>query len=122
MGKEYKPYKVNVGDTVVVRRREVKGIIFYCCSVKQRNYDGTMSYFQRRLKFRKGVEIKDNTRIKINSMFENLIKNPKDEYNPIMTLMIMDFEIIDEKDTANEALENYREDIFNEETFDDIFF
>lgn len=122
MAREHKPYKINIGDIILVRRREIKGIIFYCCSVKQRNYDGTSTYFYKRLKFKKGVELQDNTKIKINSMFENLIKNPKDEFNPIMNLMILDFDIIEDKISDDEALENYQDEIFNEESFDDIFF
>lgn len=121
--KTRKPYKVNIGDTIKIKRKEIDGKMYYSTSVNQKQFDGTKKYYNKRLNFRKGVSIPNDTRIKILDMFENMWDNPKDPYNPVSILMILDYEIIkNSEQIEEEALEEYREDIFGEEDLNSSLF
>lgn len=119
-----KSHKVNVGDTIKVKRTEINGRMFYSTSVTQKQFDGTKKFYNKRLNFKKGVSVPNNTKIKIINMLENLFDNPKDPYNPLSILMITDFEIVkNNEQIEKEALEDYREDIFGDEDLSsDLFF
>lgn len=121
--KSKKPYKVNIGDTIKIKRTEINGRMFYSTSVTQKQFDGTKKYYNKRLNFKKGVSIPNDTRIKILDMFENMWDNPKDPYNPVSILMILDYEIIkNSEQIEKDALEEYRDDVFgDEELSSDLF-
>lgn len=98
---------------------------FYKIQVTQKNYDGIKSKWYKSISFRKGTEPIDTTGngidIIIKRAFETLRENPKDPYNPISTIMIMEYENPKrEEEVQNEALNEFRDNLYENEneTFD----
>lgn len=120
-----KTYKVNLGDTIVVRRTDVetegKIFSFYYTTVAKKEY-GSTKYYKKILKFKKGISLKDKTTIKINDMFEDAMMNKKDRYNAIWCLVILDFEIIMENDNnSQQAILDYQQNISENKEENDMY-
>lgn len=111
--KQNRPYKIMVGDTIRVFRREVdyngKTLVFYSTPIKKKEYDGTFNYYYKNIKFRKGVDLQNKCTIKINNMFEDVSKNTKDNYNPIWSLFISDYELVEE--SSSDTIIQYNKQI-----------
>ena len=104
-----KSYKIEVGDTIKVTKKIVNGYTFYTTRVPQKNIDGKTEFFSKYLQFKKDVQIVDGERITIKRMMENLRKNPRDPFNPISSLMILDFDKEKTEDKAEqEAIDEYK--------------
>lgn len=73
------------------------------------------------LQFKKGVELPNETDIIIKKAYENFRPNPKDQYNPVMYLMVTDFEIQERQEQLEEqAYEKFQETLNQSEIqFDD---
>lgn len=102
-----KVYKIEIGDTITVFRRDItyqngNQQTFYSSAIKQKQQDGTDKFFYKPIRFKKGVEIKNKSKIKINSMFENIRENPNDKYNAIYELFIMDYDLVSDGDAYQE--------------------
>ena len=96
----HKPYKVMEGDSVFVRRTDVvskSGVpyTFYSINIPVKVGE-KKEQFKKEIQFKQGVDLKDNTKIKIISMFEKVRNDPHTRYYPVWGLFISDFEIIDE--------------------------
>lgn len=103
-------YKIKSGLRYRVWRRDLNDRTYYNIIVKQKNYDGTESTWYRPVTFKKGVEVANETDIIIKSGFENLRNNPKDKYNPITSIMITEFETLENKEKIQEkAFEDYKQ-------------
>lgn len=81
-----KPYKIFVS--------EYNGYKFYKIRLTQKMYDGTEFKYYQPVKFKKGIEVENETTIKILNAIENDKPNPKDKYSFIREYMILDFETI----------------------------
>lgn len=88
-----RPYKIMLGDTIVVNRKDVREYTFYTTTVRQKLQDGTETRLEKRLSFPKDTSLADGTRIIIKDMIENGYK-PKNSYDVQWSLFISDFEII----------------------------
>ena len=85
--------------------------MFYKIGVIQTLPDGQKLKGYKPVKFKKGVEVADKTRIKIKQAFENFYKKG---YDYVLYLQINEFEILDDKiNEYNESLQ--------EVDVDDIF-
>ena len=113
-------YKVEPGDNLVIYRQDINGISYYKAMVTKTNQDGTKSRFYKELRFKKGVEIANKTMIKVNDFFEDIRQNPRDKYNPIFSLVILDFEIVENPFDKTTAISNYNNNQNNE--IDDSYF
>jgi hypothetical protein len=115
------PYKIEIGDEIMVFRNEYSGYVYYKAMIQKKNYDNTKDIFYKPLYFRKGVNLEDRTIIKIKDMFEDVRKNPKDKYTPIWSLFILDFDIMPNqvKDKSS-AIEEYNNQV-NSVDIDDVF-
>ena len=113
-------YKVEPGDNLVVYRQDINGISYYKTMVTKTNQDGTKSRFYKEIRFKKGVEITNKTMIKVNDFFEDIRQNPRDKYNPIFSLVILDFEVLENPFDKTTAISNYNNNQNNE--IDDSYF
>lgn len=119
--KHERHYKVEVGDTIIVYKSEILNNVYYKTMITKKNQDGTKTRFYKDLKFRSGVNLENKTAIKINSMFEDVRPNPKDKYNPIYFLVILDFEIVENPFDKNDAIKTYNNEV-NDKEVDDSYF
>lgn len=107
--KKSRSYKIEVGDKIKIHRKDINGRPIYSTRVKQKLLDGTMRYFSKTLNFKSDVNIVDGEIILIKKMFENIRENPKDPYNPIFSLFILDFDKIKSKSSEEEqAINEYK--------------
>lgn len=88
-----RPYKIMLGDTITVNRKDVRKYTFYTTTVRQKFQDGTETHLEKKLTFPKGTDIPDGTQIKIIDMFENGYK-PKNSYDVQWSLFIAEYEIV----------------------------
>ena len=88
-----RPYKIMLGDTITVNRKDVREYTFYSTSVRQKLQDGTEIHLEKKLSFPKDTDIPDGTQIKIIDMFENGYK-PKNSYDVQWSLFIAEYEIV----------------------------
>lgn len=83
---------------------------YYKIQVTQKNYDNSVDKFYEEVRFKKGVEIPNQTDIIIKTAYENCRKNPADIYNPIFYLLIVDFEQIESQEQITKnALDEFNE-------------
>lgn len=99
-------YRTEVGDTVRIYRSEYNGRMFYKIMQPQKDGEGNTVKFYKEISFKKGVEVQDKTDIKILKMMENLRKNPKDPYHPISSLLILEFEIQENREQQKSNAQN----------------
>jgi hypothetical protein len=105
MEEEQKPkkyYKVEAGDTVTVHRREAGGYVYYSLCFKKKNQNGEDTYIYKKIRFKGGADIPDKTKIRIYDFFEDGYK-PENSYDTIWSLVITDYEIV------NDAIKEYQE-------------
>lgn len=88
-----RPYKIMLGDTITINRKDVREYTFYTTTVRQKFQDGTETHLEKKLTFPKGTDIPDGTQIKIIDMFENGYK-PKNSYDVQWSLFIAEYEIV----------------------------
>lgn len=110
-------YKIMAGKKYRVFKSEYNGKVFYKIQMQQKNFDDTISTYYRPIMFKKDVELANETDIIIKKAFETLRENKNDKYNPISSLFIQDFITInEEEERQNLALENYRNNLIETET------
>lgn len=113
---EDRHYRLKAGKVYTIKRVDVewndKIIHNYTIGFGKQN-KGKTEYFYKHIRFGVGkeVELKNNTKILINSFFEDCRKNPKDKYNDIFDIVITDFEVVEEPSDENENLIEYQSNI-----------
>ena len=109
-------HKLEAGRKIRVFKSTYNDKNYYRVQVKQKNYDGTEETFYVPLQFKRGVELENQTDIIIKEAYENMRKNPKDEYNPIYYLMITDFEIQErEEQIQAQAFKDFQDNLYANE-------
>lgn len=104
-------YKIQSGREYVVNRQDFNGKTFYSINVRKKNRDDTETFAKKGIRFAGGADIKDKTKIKILSGFEDFYFKKGDKYNAIFSLVITNYEITGQSEEAiNQAY-----DIFNTE-------
>lgn len=102
-------------------RKDFNGKTFYNIIVNQKEYDGTESRYYIPVTFKKGIEVQNQTDIKIIKGIENLrannnVEDSKKPYSPIFSYMILEFETIErEEQKKNEALEKFYDNLTENE-------
>ena len=106
------PYKINIGDTILIERSDVdwKGhtLTFYKTPINTM-INGKEETFYKQIYFKKDVDLLNGTKIVIKNMFEAM--RHKDKYNDTFGLRIVDFDIADQ--TTPQAVQEYRQQIMN---------
>ena len=95
--------KIEPNHKYRIWRKDYNGKTFYNILITQKEYDGSESKYYVPVTFKKGVEVNNETDIKIYKAIENLRKNNNVEdkykpYCPIFSYMITDFEIVERKE------------------------
>ena len=101
-------YKIELGDTIIVHRRDYNGFTFYSTNIKKKHADGTEMYLTKKLSFPKGTDIADGTKIKIKTMFEDGYI-PKNSYDTVWVLFIIEWEVV-ENDNAFQDYNKSKQD------------
>lgn len=113
---EDRHYKIKCGNEYFVRKKSINRgdyVInnYYIPCIKKMN-NRNLTYYKK-VRFKSGVELKDNTKILIKSMFEDVQDNPNDKFNPIWHLFVMDFDIVQEPDDVTGAILDYQGNLEN---------
>lgn len=111
---EDRHYKIQCGKVYYVRKSEYEYngeiVANYKIPVLKKVNNRDMTFYKK-VRFKNGVDIKDNTQILILNMFEDVMQNKKDPYNPIWHIMITDFEVVEEPDDTTDAIMEYQNNI-----------
>jgi len=103
-------YKINENSTYKIHKRVINDRTFYNIYIAQTKYDGTKEIFSRQVKFAKCNPPEDEQYIKINCGFESDYIGTKDPYNPIMTIVITDYEVVESPEKIQqEAFAEYNQ-------------
>ena len=121
---DYIGYKITAGKKIRVFKKEYNGRVYYNVQMQQKNLDETVVKYYRPVTFKKGVTLDDpdgkGIDIIIHKGFENLRPNAKDPYNPITTIMITDFEVVERQEQKEaEAYDMFQENL-NENEMESI--
>lgn len=116
-----RPYKIMLGDSIIVYRTEYNNNVYYKTMITKKKQDNTKERFYKEIRFRKGVNLPNKSMIKIKNMFEDVRNNPKDAYNPIFSLVILDFDIVENPFDKSEAITSYNNNALSEEIDDSYF-
>lgn len=95
-----KPYKIQIGDIIKIHREKKtkngRSYMFYKTYVEKNNYDGTTILGEKIIRFKTGVEVKNNALILVKDMFEDFWKDPREKFKPtIWSIFILDFELVE---------------------------
>lgn len=107
-------YKVEVGDYVIIHKKTFGEYNFYSINLGKKKPDGQYEYYPKSVMFKKGTDLEDGTRIRILDFFEDVRKNKRDLYNPIWSLFILDYEII-QTPSEGTAFEDFQNSLDSEE-------
>lgn len=115
-------YKISPDKKYRIYRNEYNNIFYYYVIVQQKNYDGTKVKFKLPVSFKRGVEVPNETDIIIKKGIENLRENKLDKYNPIHTIMITEFETVEnEEKKEQEAYNDFRDNLEENKNNDDVY-
>lgn len=105
---EYIIYKVSTKNWHKVYKTSYNGKDFYKLLIVQEKYDGTTTSYYKPISFKKTLTPpQDGSVIRIKQGIENLYTNNKDKYNPISSILILDYEL-------KENVEQKKENAYNE--------
>lgn len=105
---EYIIYKVSTKNWHKVYKTSFKGKDFYKLLIVQKKYDGTTNSYYKPISFKKTLTPpQDGSVIRIKQGIENLYTNNIDKYNPISSILILDYEL-------KENVEQKKENAYNE--------
>lgn len=107
-------YKIVAGRKYRVFKNTVNDVNYYKICISQKNYDGTTERFYKDIRFKKGVDIKNESDIIINEAYENYRRNPKDKYNGISYLNITNFTLCETEEQQREQAYSDYQDTLNE--------
>ena len=121
--------KIETNHKYRIWRKDYNGSTFYNILVEQKQYDGTKKKYYIPVTFKKGVEVQNETDIKIISGIENLrdnnyVDDKKKPYSPIFSYMITEFETLErEEQVIQNAYDDFRENLNENEqvNIDDDF-
>lgn len=113
---EDRHYKVKAGRVYTIKRIDVewKDTVIHNYSIGfPKKIKGNTQYFYKTIRFGVGkvVELKNNTKILINSFFEDCRRNPRDKYVDIFDIVITDYEVVEEPSDENENLIEYQNNV-----------
>lgn len=120
---EYIIYKISTKNWHKVYRSSYNGKDFYKLLINQKNYDGTTVNYYKPVSFKKSLTPPQNgSIIRVKKAIENLYTNNIDKYNPISTLLVLDYELKEDEEQKKEnAYDEFSQTLAeNEETKEKI--
>ena len=104
---EYIIYKVSTKNWHKVYKTSFKGKDFYKLLIVQTKYDGTTTSYYKPISFKKTLTPpQDGSVIRIKQGIENLYTNNIDKYNPISSILILDYELKENVEQKKENADN----------------
>lgn len=110
-------YKVMPNHKYRVWRKDYNNQTFYNIMVQQKQYDNQVKKYYIPITFKKGIEVANETDIKIIKAIENIRENKLvDEknraYYPVFSYMITEFETLErEEQTIQNAYDEFRDNL-----------
>lgn len=120
---EYIIYKISTKNWHKVYRSSYNEKDFYKLLINQKNYDGTTVNYYKSVSFKKSLTPPQNgSIIRVKKAIENLYTNNIDKYNPISTLLVLDYELKEDEEQKKEnAYDEFSQTLAeNEETKEKI--
>lgn len=109
---EYISYRINTSNKYMVFKSSFGGKDYYKICFEKKNQDDSKTKIYRNLKFINCEPPRDRDFIRIKKAFEDNYIDPKNRYNDVCILCVMDYEIFkDEEKLREEALENFHRTI-----------
>ena len=114
-------HKIEAGKKVRIFKNTYNDKNFYKIQITQTNYSTKeKEKFYEQVVFKRGVDLPNETDIIIKCAYENCRQNPKDPYNPIMYLNIIDFEQLESQEQLEEkAYDEFRDNLNDIEISDE---
>lgn len=114
-----RPYNIMIGDVVYVKRQDVdykdRELTFYKIQITKGSGD-EQEKFYKPAKFRKGVSLENNAKIRLLDFFENC--RHLDKYHDEFGLMILEFELVTSEETTIDAINEYKNEV-NDSDYDE---
>lgn len=105
MQEERQPYKINIGEIYKIRRKDIdkgeKHYTFFTIPVTKKDKSGNNVSGEKNVNLINGQDIQNGQKIKILDMFEDFYKK---DYTTIFTLVITEYELIDDDEDSNESI------------------
>ena len=105
MQEERQPYKINIGEIYKIRRKDIdkgeKHYTFFTIPVTKKDKSGNNVGGEKNVNLINGQDIQNGQKIKILDMFEDFYKK---DYTTIFTLVITEYELIDDDEDSNESI------------------
>ena len=115
---EYISYRINTANKYVVYKTSYSGKDFYKISFDKKNSDGSKTKIYRMLKFVNCEPPEDRDVIRIRKAFEDNYIDPKNKYNDVCVIAVMDYEKFeDEEKLQKEAFENFHRTLEENEDY-----
>ena len=116
---EYISYKVNTTNKYMVFKSTYGGKDFYKIQLEKKNKDNTSFKFYRNLKFVNCEPPQDRDMIRIRKAFEDNYIDPKNKYNDVCVIVVMDYEKFeDEEKLKEQAFDNFHRAMEENEIMD----
>lgn len=114
-------HKIEAGKKYRVWKSTYNDRNYYKIQIVQTEYDNTKSKYYINLQFKKNVELENQTDIIIHKAFENFRPNPSDKYNPIVYLMVTEFEVCErEEQVQAKAYADFQQNLYENELGDEV--
>lgn len=120
---EYIIYKVSTKNWHKIYKSSYNGKDFYKLLIIQKKYDGTTTNYYKPVSFKKTLTPpQDGSIIRVKQGIENLYTNNLDKYNPISSILILDYELKEDEEQKKEnAYSEFSQTLAeNEETKEEI--
>ena len=101
-------YKIEVGDVIEITRNEYQGRVFYKTPIKKLNVYDKEEIYEKTIRFKANVDIPDHTFIKVLDFMEDVYYRRNDRFNAVWHIVILDYEIVEEK---SEMIRNFNKTI-----------
>ena len=105
MQEERQPYKINIGEIYKIRRKDInkgeKHYTFFTIPVTKKDKSGNIVSGEKNVNLINGQDVQNGQKIKILDMFEDFYKK---DYTTIFTLVITEYELIDDDEDSNESI------------------
>ncbi len=112
-------YKIVPNKKYRVFKRVFNDTSYYSIRVGQKNIDNKTEYFSIPIHFRSGVSLPTDSEIIIKRGVENLRANRLDKYNPIHSIMVLEYELIPNKEHEDKiALDDYKSTMLEQQEND----
>lgn len=120
---DYIIYKINTKNFYKVYKSSHGGKDYYKVMIAQKNYDNTEDRFYKQISFKKNLTPPDDgALIRIKKGIENLYTNNIDKYNPISSILVLEYELKEDKEKEKaKAYDEFGQNLAENEGFEQAY-